>query len=156
MWDASLRVESFGLLSTISRIFSHMLSQTAHTQTLGRQLVSCIFQWTHENTPLDRWLQLGKCLQYSSTAAHALPTQNPYTKFMNNIWCGKTKKAWLQHITINCNSNKCWVWSCSSDLLGLAVDSRMDMQSVWISHDAKWVQYMEVQRNHILLSLLSP
>jgi len=53
------------------------------------------------------------------------------------------QKAFLQNLTINCNSNKCSVWSRSSNSLGLAIDSWMDKRSVPISHDAKLLQYME-------------
>jgi len=94
------------------------------TQTLGRQSVSQIVWWTHENTPLDRILHSGKCLQYSPTAAHLMPLQNPYTKCMSQYRYGKTQKALFQHLTINC-----WLWSHCRNSTGLAVNSRMDIHS---------------------------
>ena len=70
-----------------------------------KNVLSCVNQWYHlpfrlhsntwkttslthcpvnrENTPLDGLLRSGKRLWYWSTAARALPLQNPYTKLMS-------------------------------------------------------------------------
>lgn len=54
---------------------------------------SCIVWWTHENTPLDRILQSGKCLLYS-TAACALPLQTRYTIYLSQYSAWENKRHW--------------------------------------------------------------
>jgi len=61
----------------------HTTSLSDRTATLGRQPVSRNVWLIRVKTPLDGILQLGKRLWYSSTAARALPLQNPYTKCMS-------------------------------------------------------------------------
>ena len=111
IWEANLQVESFGLLWTISgMVFCMFMSGTAYlsdcTQTLGRQLVSCDVWWSHENTPLYGivWLENAFCilLQQHVHCHHEIHTQNA----CHNIRCGKTQKPLLQHLIINCNSDK--------------------------------------------------
>jgi len=84
-------------------MFSHVLingtnSLSDYTVTLGRQPVSHIVWWIWENTPLDGILWSGKHLWYSSTAALALPSQNPYTKCMSqySTW-ENTKGIFTSH-----------------------------------------------------------
>ena len=88
MREAFLRVYRRGLLLTISRMFSRVLivrttSLSDRTATLGRQPVSRNVWLIRVKTPLDGILRSGKHLFYSSTAACALPLQNPYTKCMS-------------------------------------------------------------------------
>jgi len=84
MREAILRVDRRGLLWTISRMFSCVFivrttSLSDCTETLGREPVSRNVWWIRVNTLQDGILRSGKRLWYSSTAARALPSQNPYT-----------------------------------------------------------------------------
>jgi len=70
-------------------MFSHVLivrttSLSDRTATLGRQPVSRNVRLILVKTPLDGILWLGKRLWCSSTAARALPLQNPYTKCVSH------------------------------------------------------------------------
>jgi len=111
MREAILRVDRRGLLCTISRMFSHVfivltISLSDCTATCGRQPLSRNVWWTRVNTPLDRILLSGWCLRYSSTAAFALPSQNPYTKCISqySMW-EKTKGMFALHNSpTNCSA----------------------------------------------------
>ena len=97
MREAILRVDRRGLLWTISRIFCHVLifrttSLSDSRATLGRQAVSRNVWLVRVKTPLDGILRSGKRLWYFSTAARALPLQNPYAKCMSQYsTCENTK-----------------------------------------------------------------
>jgi len=93
MRESILRVDRRGLLWTISRMFSRVLivrttSLSDRTATLGRQTVSRNVWLIRVKTPLDGIIRSGKRLWHSSTAARALPLQNPYTKCMSqySMW----------------------------------------------------------------------
>ena len=68
--------------------------------TLGRQPVLRNVWLVWVNTRLDGILRSGKRLRYSSTAASALPLQNPYTKCMSqySTW-ENTKGIFLTLVT---------------------------------------------------------
>jgi len=100
MREAILRVDRRGLLWTISRMFSHVLivrtaSLSDCTATLGRQRVSSNVWLIPVKTPIDRILQSGKRVCYSSTAARALPLQNSYTKCMSQRYTWENTKGVL-------------------------------------------------------------
>jgi hypothetical protein len=75
-------------------------SLTDCTATLGRHPISRIVWWIWINTPLHGILQLGKCLWYSSTAARALPSQNPHTKCMSQYSTWENTKGILTFICL--------------------------------------------------------
>jgi hypothetical protein len=58
---------------------------------------------------IDRILQWGICLLYSFTTTCALPSQNPYTKYMLQYSLWESTGDMLQHFTVRCSS--CWVWT---------------------------------------------
>jgi len=70
-------------------------------ETLGREPVSRTVCWIRVNTLRDGILRSGKRLWYSWTAARALPSQNPYTKFVSQYSTWETQKAFYQHRTTN-------------------------------------------------------
>ena len=92
MWYANVRCHSTSgqtwtslnhvknVLSCVNRSY-HFLSD--RTATLGRQPLSRNVWLMRVKTPLDGILRSGKRIWYSSTAACALPLQNPYTKCMS-------------------------------------------------------------------------
>ena len=67
-------------------------SLSERTLTLGRQPVSRNVWWIRVNTRLDGILRSEKRLRYSSTAASALPLQNPYTMHVTIFNVGKHKR----------------------------------------------------------------
>jgi len=100
MREAILRVDRLGLLWTIWRMFSrvlivHTTCLSDRTATLGRQPVSHNVWLIRVKTPLDGILRSGKRLWYSSTAACALPLQNPYTKCMSQYSTWENTKGIL-------------------------------------------------------------
>jgi hypothetical protein len=64
---------------------------------------------------------------------------------------GKRKR----HVTLNWNIDNCWVLSRSRNSLGLAVDPRTGLCNLPISHNVKWVQYVEQQDDQVCLSPVS-
>ena len=74
MREAILRVDRRGLLSTIARMFSHVLSVRTTclselTETLGKQPLSRNVWWIRVNTRLDRILRSGKVLIFYNSSS---------------------------------------------------------------------------------------
>ena len=133
MREAILRVDRRGFLWTIWRMFSRVLivrttSLSDCRETLGREPVSRNVWWIRVNTLRDGILRSGKLLWYSSTAARALPSQNPYTKCMSqySTWentkgilatpCKQltvTQAQWTLHSTLKDISTVTWRISCA-------------------------------------------
>jgi len=103
MREAILRVDGSGLLWIIWRLFSRVLivrttSLSDCKVTLGREPVSRNVWWIRVNTLRDGIVRSGKRIWYSWTAAHALPSQNPYTKCISQYCkCEKTKGIFALH-----------------------------------------------------------
>ena len=100
MRETILRVDKCGLLWTIWRMFSRVLivrttSLSDCKETLGWEPVSRNVWWIRVNTLRDGILRSGKRLWYSSTAARALPSQNPYAKCMSQYSTWETPKGML-------------------------------------------------------------
>ena len=97
MREAILRVDRRGLLWTISRMFCRVFivrttSLSDCTETLRREPVSRNVWWIRVNTLPDGILRSRKRLWYSSTAARALPSQNPYTKCISQYSTCENKR----------------------------------------------------------------